>query len=250
MFIPLLIAAAATATNVAPADAVARYAEAIEASSPSALARAFQPSAIMYCTNNGVISATSQAQWKTRLAGTPRPASSSTRLEWLDAGETTAVARVQAVRGDRLFIDYLLLARIGADWRIVGKLCQAGAREDGAGRAAADRVIDMKLEADRTWDDRLLGTSIDPRALIMTVEEGEFVAATSAEWQARYRDRKRTSSGNTFDVTSRIVESRGDIAIARWSFRSASGDWTDRALLMRTPDGWRMMALVFSKEKP
>ncbi len=51
-------------------------------------------------------------------------------------------------------------------------------------------------------------------------------------------------------MTSRLIDARGDIGVARWSFRSASGEWTDRALVMKTPEGWRVMALMFAREKP
>jgi hypothetical protein len=48
-----------------------------------------------------------------------------------------------------------------------------------------------------------------------------------------------------------VIDARGDIGVARWSFRARDGsEWTDRALMLRTPAGWRMMALVFVKEPP
>jgi len=155
------------------------------------------------------------------------------------------------VRGDKTFTDYLLLARIGDSWRVIGKLCQADARDIPVSRAAVSTVIDTKLASDRAWDTDLLAASIDQRALVMTVEDGELVAATLAEWQARYIDRRATSPGNAVIETSRVIDARGDIGVARWSFRARDGsEWTDRALMLRTPAGWRMMALVFVKQPP
>ena len=84
----------------------------------------------------------------------------------------------------------------------------------------------------------------------MTVEQGELVAATTAEWQARYRDRKTTSNGSLFKLTSRFIDVYGDIGVARWSFHTASGEWTDRALMIRTSLGWRMFALLYANEAP
>jgi hypothetical protein len=112
-------------------------------------------------------------------------------------------------------------------------------------------VIDVKLASDRSWDPALLKRSIDPRALVMTVEDGELVAATLAEWQDRYVERRQSSAGNPAPEEGRMVEARGDIGIGRWSFRGSDGSvWTDRALMMRTAAGWRMMALLFAKEAP
>lgn len=236
-----------------PADAVDAYSEAIARGSAAAMGQAFQPSAIMYCTDGRSVTATSQAQWKARLAQAAPPDPATTTAEWLDAGPSSALVRLRAVRGDKTYVDYLLLARLGTGWRIVGKLCQAGApglQDVSTSGAAIDATVDRKLASDRSWDDELLATSIDPRALVMTVEEGELVAASLPEWQARYRDRRSASRGNVFDVTSRVIDARGDIGVARWSFRSAAGEYTDRALVMKTPNGWRIMALMFAREKP
>jgi hypothetical protein len=114
------------------------------------------------------------------------------------------------------------------------------------GQCAIDRS-----EQGQPWDPALLAESIDPRALVMTVEKGEFVAATLAEWQARYVDRRKASPSNTVIVTSRMIDARGDIGVARWSFRVPDGsEWTDRALMMRSSQGWRMAALIFAREAP
>jgi hypothetical protein len=248
----IALAAALALANPTPQAAIAAYGDAIARNDPAMLARAFQPSAIMYCIRDGTIHATYQAQWKTRMrTETPAVGPISTKIDWLDQGGGTALARVAAVRGDKTFTDYLLLARIADSWRVIGKLCQTDARDIPAARAAVNTVIDTKLASDRAWDIDLLAASIDQRALVMTVEDGEFVAATLAEWQARYVDRRATSPGNTVIETSRVIDTRGDIGVARWSFRARDGsEWTDRALMMRTPAGWRMMALVFVKGPP
>lgn len=246
----LAAALAVAAPTDTPAHAVALYADAIARSSPADLSQAFQPSAIMYCTDGQSISATYQSQWQARLAGARPPSPVSTSTEWIDADETSALVRLRSVRGEKTYVDYLLLAHLTTGWRIVGKLCQADAPEETASRSAVEATIATKLAADRAWDDSLLGMSIDPRALVMSVEGGEFVAASVPEWQARYRDRRRTSAGNSFDVTSQVIDARAGIGVARWSFRSAAGEYIDRALVMRTPRGWRIMALLFVKEKP
>ncbi len=128
-----------------------------------------------------------------RASRAPDPATTTT--EWLDAGASSALVRLRTVRGEKTYVDYLLLARLGTGWRIVGKLCQANAQDAPASRAAIDATVDRKLASDRRWDDGLLATSIDPRALVMTVEDGELVVASLPEWQARYRDRRGASAG-------------------------------------------------------
>jgi len=235
-----------------PGAAIQAYGAAIEANDPAMLAAAFQPSAIMYCTDGTTIRATSQSAWKQRMRAGKAPAGPvSTTISWMDGGATTAVARAVAVRGDRTFTDYILLARLADGWRIVGKVCEDGARPGGAGEAAVRQVVRTKLAADRAWDDRLLVQSVDPRALVMTVEDGELVAASVAEWQARYVARRAASARSPAVETSLVVDARGGIGTARWSFRGTDGsEWTDRALMIRTPGGWRMAALAFAREPP
>jgi hypothetical protein len=242
----------AAQANASPETVVKLYGDAVAHNSPVELARAFQPSAMMYCADGRAVHGTYQAQWKARMrSAAPAVQPVSTALEWLDAGATTALARARAVRGDKSFTDYILLAKLGGSWRIVGKLCQADASPSADAEAAVGSVIDVKLASDRNWDPALLERSIDPRALVMTVEDGELVAATLAEWQDRYVERRQSSAGNPAPEEGRMVEARGDIGIGRWSFRGSDGSvWTDRALMMRTAAGWRMMALLFAKEAP
>jgi hypothetical protein len=236
--------------HATPADAVRGYGEAVAERDPAKLARAFQPSAIAYGLDGGTVTATYQAQWKGRLTKASEPAIPTMTLERIDAGRTTALARVRAIRDGKPFAEYVLLARLSGGWRIVATLRQPEAADSPASAAGVAAVVDDKLAADRAWDADKLGAALDPRALVTSVEEGEFVAASVAEWQARYRERRATSAGATFEVTSHVVEARGDVGMARWSFRSESGEWTDRALLLRTASGWRMIALLFVKEAP
>jgi hypothetical protein len=242
--------AAPAAANVTPADAIRRYGEAIAEQSPAKLGRAFQPSAIAYCIDGETITATYQAQWKARLAQASKPPAWAMTIERIDAGQTTALAKVRAVRDGKPFVDYVLLARLSGGWRILATLCHPAAPESAASVAAVMGVVDAKLEADRGWDAARLGETLDPRALVTSVEDGDLVAGSVAEWQSRYVDRRKTSEGATFEVTSRVVDAQGDIGMARWSFRSESGEWTDRALVLRTSSGWRMIALLFVKEAP
>ncbi len=243
---------AAAISYSTPQGAVAAYGDAIARNDPVLLAAAFQPSAIMYCTDGSDVRATYQAQWKQRMRTSGAPVGPvSTTLEWVDASATTGLVRAAATRGDKVYADYLLLARLTDGWRIVGKLCQANALPSPDSTTSVSAVVDTKLAADRSWDAELLARSIDPRALVMTVENGEFVGATLAEWQARYVDRRKTSPGSAITVTSRVIDARGDVGAARWSFRAPDGsEWTDRALMLRTPQGWRMAALIFAKEGP
>lgn len=247
-----MFAAMLTQDFATPGAAIDAYAAAIAANDPVKLAAAFQPSAIMYCTDGATVRATSQGEWKQRMrTGKAPDGPISTRISWLDSGATTSVARTISVRGDKEYTDYLLLARLAQGWRIVGKLCQDRARPDPGADEGVRQAVDAKLAADRAWDDALLAHSIDPRALVMTVEGGEFVAATLAEWQARYVARRSTSGGSPAVPTSMVVDARGSIGTARWSFRGIDGsEWTDRALVIRTPGGWRMFALAFAKERP
>ncbi len=201
----------------------------------------------MYCTDGRSVTATSRARWKARLAQAAPLGCGDHHGRWLDAGASSALVRLRAVRGEKTYVDYLLLARLGMGWRIVGKLCQASAQGARLRARPSTRPSTGSWRPTGAGTTACSATSVDPRALVMTVEDGELVVAGLPEWQARYRDRRGASAGNVFDVASRLIDARGDIGVARWSFRSASGEWTDRALVMKTPEGWRVMALMFAR---
>ena len=77
----IVVAAALAVANPTPQAAVAAYGEAIAHNDPAMLARAFQPSAIMYCIRDGAIHATYQAQWKMRMrTETPAAGPNSTKI--------------------------------------------------------------------------------------------------------------------------------------------------------------------------
>lgn len=73
MLILLAATLAAFGDPTTPADVMATYAEAIAHSNSEALSRAFQPSAMMYCTDGESVTATYQSQSKARLTGALRP---------------------------------------------------------------------------------------------------------------------------------------------------------------------------------
>ncbi|WP_242107197.1 nuclear transport factor 2 family protein [Luteimonas aquatica] len=234
-----------------PEEAISAYAKAVADNDPGLLGKAFQPSAMMYCTAGDKVTATSQSQWKERM----RTASSqkgpvSTTPEWIESGKQTAIARVSAVRGGKSYVDYLLLARLGQAWRIVGKVCQEGADSDTASTRGIEDTIARKVDGDTRWADSALTETIAPRALVMSVDAGELVASTLEEWRARYAERREKSPHNPVRVLSRHVDTRGNIGSAVWRFRSGSGGvWEDRALFLKTPAGWRMMALIFTQQE-
>ncbi|WP_163078818.1 hypothetical protein, partial [Acinetobacter baumannii] len=61
-----MFAAMLTQDFATPGAAIDAYAAAIAANDPVKLAAAFQPSAIMYCTDGATVRATSQGEWKQR----------------------------------------------------------------------------------------------------------------------------------------------------------------------------------------
>lgn len=110
-------------------------------------------------------------------------------------------------------------------------------------------AVDLKLKSDADWDSAALAQAIEPRALVITLEDEQMVAASVADWQARYAVRARTNYPSKQTVQTRSEEARGDLGVATWTFKSASGaTYADRALLLRTAEGWRMLALSWVRE--
>nr|WP_295113061.1 hypothetical protein [uncultured Caulobacter sp.] len=77
----------------------------------------------------------------------------------------------------------------------------------------------------------------------------QVVAASVADWQARHAVRSRMSYPSKQTVVARAEEGRSTLGAATWTFKSASGaTYADRAILLRTREGWRMLALLWGRE--
>jgi hypothetical protein len=226
-------------------QAIATYAEAFRRGDGPAIADRVQPSTVVYVLDGGMVAGQTRAAWKARPAQ-PAP---DLATEMVSEGPRTAIVTGRWTEAGTARRDYTLWARLACRWRIVGRVVGADQPRDAAAAEGVRATVDLKLRADAAWSPEDLAAAVDPRALVITLEDEQLVAASVADWQARYAERARTRfpAGNT--VLSRAEEGRGDLGAATWTFRAVTGGtYADRALLLRTAEGWRMLALLWVRE--
>ncbi len=226
-------------------EAVETYARAARSGDGPALIARVQPSAVSYALEDGAVRGETRAAWKAR-AGEAAP---DLAAEVVSAGPRTAIVSARWTQAGAARRDYAVWARLECRWRIVGRVVGPDRPRDDAAASGARGTVDLKLRSDAAWGPDDLARAVDPRALVITIEDDEMAAASVADWQARYAERARRKAPAGQVVLSRAEEGRGDLAAATWTFRGSTGaTYADRAVLLRTPDGWRMLALLWVRE--
>jgi hypothetical protein len=251
----LLIAAPAKSNaeqqkRVALEAAVEHYFRGTENSDPEEIRQGFLTGAAMYGIRQDVgFHAYSIRKWRDAMVKDPKPVrgENTNVLELKDAGKETAIVKITAKRGNRVFTDYMLLLNYAAGWKIVSKVYANASAPQNADLAAARVPVEAKIASDMDWDEVKLARSLHNRALVYSVEEQNLVIASPAEWGARYGERlaekRPPSSGGTIDY----VETTGDVGYARWHVVAGDGNiWHDRALLIRDKGEWRILALSYA----
>lgn len=224
-------------------QAVAAYAEAFRLGSGPAIADRVQPSTVVYALDGGEIVGQTRAAWKAQPAQ-PAP---DLATEVVSEGPRTAIVTARWTQGGAVRRDYTLWARLECRWRIVGRVVGPDSALGSADGVRA--AVDLKLHSDAGWSAAELAQAIEPRALVITLDDEQMAAASVADWQARYVARAKTNYPSKQTVLARSEEARSDLGVATWTFKSASGaTYADRALLLRTAQGWRMLALLWVRE--
>lgn len=236
-------------TSTAPCEAlptaVADYAQALRTGDVGQVVARVQPSTVVYAMEGAEIAGQTRAAWKAAPAQ-PTP---DLETEIVSAGARTALVTARWTQDGQARRDYALWARLACRWRIVGRVVGPDSPPDASAAESVRIAVDLKLRADVGWDPAALAQAVEPRALVMTLEDEQLVAASVAEWQARYAARARTHYPSKQTVLSRAEQGRGALGAATWTFRSASGaTYADRAVLLRTAQGWRILALLWVRE--
>ncbi len=224
-------------------SAIAAYEQGFRAGDAAAIVARVQPSTVVYAMEGGEITGQTRAAWKSAPAQ-PAP---DLKAEVISEGPRTAIVTARWTQSSVARRDYTLWARLECRWRIVGRVVGPDGPSDEVDGVRA--AVDLKLASDAAWDPIALAQAIDPRALVITIDDEQMAAASVADWQARYAARAKANYPSKQTVLARAEEGRGDLGAATWTFRSASGaTYADRAVLLRTAEGWRMLALLWVRE--
>ncbi|MBO9544936.1 hypothetical protein [Caulobacter sp.] len=225
--------------------AMAAYTQAFRTGDAAATLDRVQPSTVVYAMEGGEVVGQTRSAWK---AAPAQPALDLT-TQVVSEGPRTAIVTARWTQAGVARRDYTLWARLQCRWRIVGRVVGPEGPLEASAAQGVRAAVDMKLRSDAGWNAAELAQAIDPRALVITLDDEQIVAASVADWQARYIVRARTNYPSKQTAVARAEEGRGDLGVATWTFKSASGAiYADRAVLLRTREGWRMLALLWVRE--
>ncbi|MCL1634199.1 nuclear transport factor 2 family protein [Luteimonas sp. SX5] len=256
MFIPISLAvafatapAAASASDV-PADVVEpvrHYIQANARSDATGLAEAFHPAALMYWVDaDGHVLSRTQADWRKRMAAPGDKPAFRQAIVAVDRSGDAAVVTVEGSLDGKPITDFMLVMKLGAQWRIVGKTFARAARpahtDPGTVQALRD-VVAAKLRSDISFrGDELLATQ-HPRSMFFNLDLGQLVAVSAQEWAARFEQRRREGSSlKPLKQEIGDVAAVGDVGYARWTVDWSSGNRiTDYALFICENGRWRMI---------
>ena len=111
----------AVTDHAAIEEAVKHYFAAVSTNDPEELRRAFHPDCVMQSVQDGALVSVTQPAWQQRLAGAASPLPARRRIESLQIDGTLAAVKARATFETFVFVDRLLLLKIGGRWQIVAK---------------------------------------------------------------------------------------------------------------------------------
>jgi hypothetical protein len=228
---------------------VERYFSAHRERSGQKLSEAFHPgSLVFWLDEQGQLRSMSQFGWRNKLQqATPDTTEQSTLLR-IDLAPNSAVATADVVRNGKRYRDYLLLMKLNAGWKIVGKTfvehrpysakdCEQSIRA----------VVNTKLVSDRSWNAQTLSEALHERAPVLTTDMGDLVTASTAEWRSRYDERKASNFKLDFESKIEHIECQSNGGYARWYMLTKDGErWQDFALILPVKGRWQMVTLAFT----
>lgn len=264
MLMPIVLSIAmasiSASTPAFPADVIVpvqRYIQANAKSDAGALAEAFHPTALMYWVDaDGHVLSRTQADWRTRMSAPGNKPKFQQAIVAVDQSGDAAVVTVEGTLDGKPITDFMLVMKLGSQWRIVGKvfaLSKRPPRTDSATERALRDVVAGKLRSDLSFSgDELLATQ-HARSMFFNLDLGQLVAVSAQEWAARFEQRRREGSPlkpsrQEIDAVAAV----GDVGYARWTVGWSSGNRiTDYALLIRENGRWRMINTAWVKhDKP
>jgi Putative lumazine-binding len=255
----LMSAAAVTAPKVqctgndqectAVTTVVERYFTAHRERSGQKLSDAFHPGSLMFWLDEQEqLRSMSQFGWRNQLQHAKPDTTEQSTLLRIDLTPHSAVATADVVRKGKRYRDYLLLMKLNAGWKIVGKTfvehrpssakdCEQSLRN----------VVNTKLASDRSWNADTLSETLHDRAPVLTIDMGELVTASTAEWRSRYDERKASSFKLDFESKIEHIECLPSGGYARWYMLTKDGErWQDFALILPVKGRWQMVTLAFT----
>jgi Putative lumazine-binding len=228
---------------------VERYFTAHRERSGQKLSEAFHASSLMFWLDHqDQLRSLSQFGWRSQLLQATPDATEQSTLLRIDLTPRSAVATADVVRKGKAYRDYLLLMKLNTGWKIVGKTFVEHSSSSAKDCEQSVRnVVNTKLASDRSWNADTLSEALHERAPVLTIDMGELVTASTAEWRSRYDERKTSNFKLDFESKIEHIECLPNGGYARWYMLTKNGErWQDFALILPVKGRWQIVTLAFT----
>lgn len=254
--LPAIVAAGPAADRAAVEETIRHYFRSGDENDAAELETAFHPTLGMYWVGkDGSPQALERRSWAERIrAATRRQPATLRRIDSLEVVGEMAVARLHSEFPTHQFEDVVTLLRVGGRWRIVLKVFHRREPADTplpsptqleADRQAIRTVLTQTLQAIDEGDGRRLGSVALARAQTYSVEQGELVAVSLPEWQARLdrmrTDRTATAGRQEIDWIQVAI----DVAAARMTRLRNEERTVSYLSLLKVDGGWRLVGVAY-----
>jgi Putative lumazine-binding len=234
-----------------PLQAVTNYTVALENGDGKSLSAAFHPQALLHTIQGntpGRITIRSFASgvslgglFQGRRSRTPDVAS---MIKFIDADTNAGVVRLDLDPTPNGVIDYLMVARIGPEWKIISKVFEAPSAPANADLTAARRPVEAFLASRSNWNMTQFSGSIYSTAQIFTVANDQLSAATVPQTLAEYGQAQSVYRSPETNGVIDTIETLGTTGYARFHATTTEGTRVNRAaFLLKNNTEWRIISL-------
>lgn len=250
-----LVACAAPLANSAPAqtpqEVVSNYTTGLQNRNGRAVREVFHPYANLHSINGNKPSRTSSGTFASGVGlggllggGRPRSPAMKSVVKLVDADAQAGVIRVDLDFGNGGIVDYLMVARLGEEWKIISKVFEGPTEPLNTDLDAARLPINRFLASRTSWDGEQFSAATYETAQVFSVSNGQLTTATSAQALAEYTQAKATNRAPEVSGQIDAVETFGTSGYARFHTLAENGTTINRAaFLLKNRAGWRIISM-------
>ncbi len=234
-----------------PTQAVSNYTSALENGNGRGVAAAFHPQAMLHSIRGNSLGRTTI---KTFAGGVSlgglfqgrrsREPDVASMIKFVDSDTSAGVVRLDLDPRPNGVIDYLMVARIGPEWKIISKVFEAPSAPTNADLAAARRPIEAFLASRSNWNTTQFSASFFPTAQIFTVANEQLNVATPAQTLVEYSQAQTVYRAPESNGVIDAIETLGTTGYARFHAIAADGTIINRAaFLLKNQTEWRIISM-------
>jgi hypothetical protein len=232
-------------------EAVNNYTTALQNRDGRSVSETFHPSAMLHSIDGNKLRRNPSGTFARGVTlggmlggGRPLSPALKSNVKTVDVDESAGVIRVDLDFGTDGIVDYLMVARIGQEWKVISKIFEDPNETLNTDLEAASLPIKRFLASREKWDAEAFSASVYDLAQIFTISESQLVAGTTPQTILDYGRALTAQRVGESGGTIETIETFGKTGYARFQSLGADGTVLRRAaFLLRSNSGWRIISL-------